>query len=217
MPDHATAGSAPAKTEAARRILLAARILFAQRGYEGVSIRDVAERAKASKANVFHHFVNKLGLYRAVLDDSSTGFHQVRNELRDSDSPIHDRLETFARNNLRTMLDDPHSVDLFLRLMMGNTDNTQRTMAEETVLKGLRGLIDSFEAMRRDGCLARDTDPTVLALTILGTNFMFFRLRGLMDQLCEHHSGSNPDAFSHSLVELLYPTATSADDSTITR
>lgn len=55
-----------ASTEA--RILEAADELFCTRGYDGVSARDVAERAGVNKALVFYHYDSMRGLFEAVLE-----------------------------------------------------------------------------------------------------------------------------------------------------
>jgi TetR/AcrR family transcriptional regulator len=50
------------------QILDAGERLFAQRGYDGVSMRDiVAETALRNQASLYHHFRNKQALYEAVL------------------------------------------------------------------------------------------------------------------------------------------------------
>src|SRR5215831_12665716 len=49
-------------------ILDAATRLFAERGYEGASMNDVAERVGMRKASLFYHFATKDALYEAVLD-----------------------------------------------------------------------------------------------------------------------------------------------------
>jgi AcrR family transcriptional regulator len=56
------------KTERAERILAAADTLFSERGFDGVSIRDVAERAGVAKALVFYRFTNKEVLFERVID-----------------------------------------------------------------------------------------------------------------------------------------------------
>jgi AcrR family transcriptional regulator len=45
-----------------------ARALFAERGYEGTSIEEVAARAGVSKPVVYEHFGGKEGLYAVVVD-----------------------------------------------------------------------------------------------------------------------------------------------------
>ena len=49
-------------------ILEAAEELFVERGFDGVSVNDVAARAGGSKALVFYHFKNKQVLFEKVLE-----------------------------------------------------------------------------------------------------------------------------------------------------
>ena len=57
-----------AKTKAS--ILAAARVEFADRGFEGARVDAIAERAGANKRLLYHYFGNKEDLYRAVLLDA---------------------------------------------------------------------------------------------------------------------------------------------------
>ena len=64
-----TAASAP-PVEGRERIIQAAFQLFAERGFYGVSISDVAEAAGLVKSSIYHHFENKEALYLAVLSET---------------------------------------------------------------------------------------------------------------------------------------------------
>lgn len=57
-------------TAAERRaqLLDVGRAVFAQRGYEGTSIEELAARADVSKPVVYEHFGGKEGLYAVVVD-----------------------------------------------------------------------------------------------------------------------------------------------------
>lgn len=57
-------------TAAQRRAQLieVARGLFAERGFEGTSIEEIAQRANVSKPIVYEHFGGKEGLYAVVVD-----------------------------------------------------------------------------------------------------------------------------------------------------
>jgi AcrR family transcriptional regulator len=57
-------------TSAERReqLIDISRVLFAERGFEGTSIEEVASRAGVSKPIVYEHFGGKEGLYAVVVD-----------------------------------------------------------------------------------------------------------------------------------------------------
>lgn len=51
-----------------QQLIEVARGLFAERGYEGTSIEEIAQRAGVSKPIVYEHFGGKEGLYAVVVD-----------------------------------------------------------------------------------------------------------------------------------------------------
>jgi AcrR family transcriptional regulator len=61
-----TTGSTAEATQ--RRILAAAQELFAERGYAGTSIRDIAERLSMTKAALYYHFPGKLDVLAALVE-----------------------------------------------------------------------------------------------------------------------------------------------------
>ena len=60
------------------RILKAAEELFADKGFSGSSIRDIAEMAKVNVASINYHFKDKLSLYMEIF---LFGRKQVMDEL----------------------------------------------------------------------------------------------------------------------------------------
>ncbi len=54
--------------ERRHQLIAIARSLFAERGYEGTSIEEIAQRANVSKPVVYEHFGGKEGLYAVVVD-----------------------------------------------------------------------------------------------------------------------------------------------------
>ena len=55
-------------SERRHQLIDVARSLFAERGYEGTSIEEIAQRANVSKPVVYEHFGGKEGLYAVVVD-----------------------------------------------------------------------------------------------------------------------------------------------------
>jgi TetR/AcrR family transcriptional regulator len=55
-------------TDTRDRVLQTAQALFAERGYRGTSLRDIAKRIGIKAPSLLHHFPSKQQLYVAVLD-----------------------------------------------------------------------------------------------------------------------------------------------------
>ncbi|HZC74122.1 MAG TPA: TetR/AcrR family transcriptional regulator [Jatrophihabitans sp.] len=54
--------------ERREQLIQVGRALFAEKGYDGTSIEEIAARAKVSKPVVYEHFGGKEGLYAVVVD-----------------------------------------------------------------------------------------------------------------------------------------------------
>jgi AcrR family transcriptional regulator len=55
-------------TERRQQLLTVARELFAEKGFDGASIEEIAHRAGVSKPVVYEHFGGKEGIYAVVVD-----------------------------------------------------------------------------------------------------------------------------------------------------
>lgn len=55
------------RAESRQKILSAARRLFAERGFDGCNVSDIAKQAGMSQGNIYWHFASKDELFRAVL------------------------------------------------------------------------------------------------------------------------------------------------------
>jgi TetR/AcrR family transcriptional regulator len=59
------------------RVLQVAQALFAERGYRGTSLRDIARRIGIKAPSLLHHFPSKEQLYLAVLDRIFEGMEEA--------------------------------------------------------------------------------------------------------------------------------------------
>ncbi len=87
-------------------LIEAATAVFAEKGYEGGSVRLITEKAKANQAAINYHFGGKEGLYREVLRAALHAFDEF--SLIDEDKlPDMDRdeaLRLFLRQQLMPLL-----------------------------------------------------------------------------------------------------------------
>ncbi len=58
----------PRSVETRLRLLDAAMDVFAARGYESATVREITDRAKANQAAINYHFGSKAALYAAAID-----------------------------------------------------------------------------------------------------------------------------------------------------
>ncbi len=63
------------------RVLHVAQALFAERGYRGTSLRDIAKRIGIKAPSLLHHFPSKQQLYLAVLDKMFESLEDAANAI----------------------------------------------------------------------------------------------------------------------------------------
>ncbi|MBX3233446.1 MAG: TetR family transcriptional regulator [Labilithrix sp.] len=126
--------SAPARShtpkgKAAREhILRACEPLFADDGFHGTSMRDVAEAADLPLASVVYHFAKKEKLYAAILGEiaaSLLGDMERARAHADGESG----LEAALRALVRWSLAHPGRVRLLVRELLDNPARVSRAMA----------------------------------------------------------------------------------------
>src|SRR5580658_8493816 len=88
------------------RIMKAAERLFADRGYDGTSIRAIVARARVNQAAINYHFDGKDGLYREVLRAAFRGLteHQLAHAGEAGAMSREEALAAFIRRQLRPLL-----------------------------------------------------------------------------------------------------------------
>jgi len=89
----------PGSADTRQRLIDAAAMLFADRGFENVTVREICKASNANVAAVNYHFGDKAGLYRAVVM-FAIKIMQETNELSqragDGQSP-EDQIRGFVR------------------------------------------------------------------------------------------------------------------------
>ncbi|MFI5771311.1 TetR/AcrR family transcriptional regulator [Streptomyces sp. NPDC051658] len=133
-----------------RRLLEAARDLFAERGYEGATVRSIAARAGVNQALLFRYFGSKRGLLTEVV--ALGGLEQLRA------TPPEELFETALRSMLTRSAEgtEDRSLEVYLR-SVGRGDEAAGTLRElgeeyQSALAGLSSAPDG--ALRADLAMA---------------------------------------------------------------
>lgn len=81
-----------AKIRTRGKVMEAARLLFAERGYEPATIRDIAKGAGMSTGAVFANFQDKAELFDAILADDMARMAKVLRQGAEDDLKVKERL-----------------------------------------------------------------------------------------------------------------------------
>ena len=169
-------------------ILKAARSVFARRGFEGASTREVAEVARVNNAMIYYHFKDKLELYRAVLGDSFTAFdriweHKIFSSTATSRAKIQKYIEEFIRFQ--------HGNEELRRIMSmefaGCTENT-KWLADNYFVHSYGKLVTLVKEGMKRGEL-RKIDPAMAIPSLVGMIIHSF----IMRPIAEHVTGKRLD------------------------
>jgi AcrR family transcriptional regulator len=81
-----------------QKILETARGLFVAKGYEGISMREIAEACDLSKAGLYYHFTDKQDLFLAILDDQLNDLEAVLIEIESTGGSARSKIRAFLTN-----------------------------------------------------------------------------------------------------------------------
>lgn len=155
----------PTETETQTRILDAARKLFARRGYDGTTTRELAQAAGVAEGTLFRHFENK----KAILIEVATqGWIEILTDLLTELSEM-GSYKAIAQVMKRRMMNLHANADLlrvcFLEAQF-HPDLRDRIQAE--VISKMTDVAEAFfqTAMDRGGY--RQMNPRIVAQVFLG-------------------------------------------------
>ena len=102
------------RPDAGERILATAMSLFAQHGYNGASIREVASAARVNQVTIFRHYPHKHDLYLAVVQSGLRQLH-LRGDLLAAIAEARDGQTVLARTFdlvVKTLMEKPEVLRL---------------------------------------------------------------------------------------------------------
>jgi AcrR family transcriptional regulator len=183
MTTQAPAGPPKPRKE---EIIEVATALFAERGFEGTSMSDVAGRVGVRKASLFYHFDTKDALYEAVLDRIVAQVGASLSAAYQGGGTLVERLEGAADAVSALLSERPVAARLLLREAI-DWGPIIRGKLLGTVLGVLEAGAAFLQEGQRQGVFV-EGDPRQLVLTALGAHLVPFALV----QLVERYVGVDP-------------------------
>lgn len=119
------------------------REVFAERGFDGASVEEIAARAGVSKPVVYEHFGGKEGLYAVVIDREMLRLEKIVTEsLKTGRSRV--RIEQAVLALLTYVEEDTDGFQILVRDMQPGQDRTYSTLLNDAVAQVSHILAQAF-------------------------------------------------------------------------
>ena len=134
-------------------ILQEAESHFAQFGFEGASLENIAAAAGLSRHNLLYYFPSKEALYQRVLDDVLNQWLAGMDDLSHSNDP-ESALRQYIQAKLRYSREHPDGAKVFTKEVIAGAPRYGKAIAER-VGPRLKAEVRTFERWAKEGRIAK--------------------------------------------------------------
>jgi AcrR family transcriptional regulator len=167
-----------------QQILKAAVALFADRGYDGTSIRAIVGKARVNQAAINYHFKGKEGLYFEVLKVAFEGYLRLDNfdPERLKDLPREEALRSFIHQQLLPLL-ARDQMSRYIRIFLWENVRPSKVLTDFVKTGAIPFLASATELVRRFlPPEISDQDAMCAAISLMGQCSIFVRSRDQLTQ-----------------------------------
>ena len=165
-----------------KRLLDAAESEFARNGFAGARLRDVARDAAVQQALIHHYFVDKGGLYRAVLERAIAETTRESWSILGSISGVVPMLEAFVEMLVRFYASHAH-----LLAILRAEAASGGSIATELMRDRTKPVFDAVEAILKDaqarGELRSDVAASEMIVAVLAMTIFPYQEAPLLEAL----------------------------------
>jgi TetR/AcrR family transcriptional regulator len=161
---------------ATRAALLSTAISeFAEKGFAGARVDEIANRAGVNKQLLYHHFGNKDDLYRIALETIYSHIRENEKALHLADLTPIEAMQTLVGYSFDYLVDHPE----FIKLVSDENAQGAPHAAKSAGLAEMHWpLIELLqETLKRgaaEGVFRNDMDPINVYISIAGISYFFF-------------------------------------------
>ena len=148
-----------------KRILDAAIRVFAEHGYHGSRVGDIAEDAGVAHGLLYHYFSSKEEVLRTIFVENWGQLIARFRAVEASDEPAETKLEGIAKILLRTWRNDPALVTVMVREVARSEHLQGQVVEVREAFAILERVIVEGQA---SGTFRRDLDPRFASWVVYG-------------------------------------------------
>ncbi len=149
------------KAEMREKIILAARKMFSEMGYEAVSIRNIASAISYSPATIYNYFKSIDEIFYAIHDEAFTVFHKKLKANEVIPDPM-ERLRHMGITYVEFALENPEYYDLMF-ILKAPMQCIQVTESWDCGMKAYRCLEETIQECIQQGHFQ---DKNIHAITL---------------------------------------------------
>ena len=147
------------------QILTHATRLFAEQGYDGTSVQQIADAVGIRKPSLLYHFKSKDALRENVIAEMLAHWNAVLPRLLLKAS-TDERFDSTMEALTEFFIQDPDRARLFLRETL-DRPQSMRTMLAQFVQPWVELLGSQLERAKTQGLVRHDVDPAAYAVEII--------------------------------------------------
>jgi AcrR family transcriptional regulator len=156
------------------RILEMGTRLFVSQGYDGISMREIADACGISKAGLYYHFKDKEDLFLAILSENLGELSTIINELESQPASTRERVSQFVRAVFIRLPPDHRAI---IRLAGQELDKVRpelRVGFDRKYNEQFVGRLAGWLALGIQSGELRQVDPQLAVWALLGLMYPFF-------------------------------------------
>lgn len=153
------------------RLLEAAEHVFAERGYSGATVKEIADRAGVNISLISYHFNGKEGLLHSCVERfGRERLQDAKNYLTPPENidDLKAKLRLWMLQFMRCHVEEVNVCTILHRENLAENKFLWEIF-ESTFIKGFESVAKFFELGKKKGILRKDVDPMLAAVTIFGT------------------------------------------------
>jgi len=154
-----------AQEERRAAILRAAVRVFAQRGYHGARVGDIAEEAGVAHGLLYHYFASKEEVLATIFRENWRGLLDALHRVEASAEPADEQLAGVAKILLRSWRNDPDLVRVMVREVARSPHLQAQVDEVREVFLVLQRIVERGQA---EGTLRADVDARLASWIFYG-------------------------------------------------